>query len=144
MPSHAEKRIVPYTAQQMFELVADIEKYPAFLPWCLEAKIHTRQDDEVLADLVIGYKFLRESFTSRVTLERFSRIEVTYRNGPLKYLNNSWKFKALEDNSCEIDFYVDFSFKLSLFESAITLFFNQAVHIMMSAFEERARKLYGA
>jgi coenzyme Q-binding protein COQ10 len=144
MPNHAEKRIVPYTAHQMFELVADIEKYPAFLPWCLEAKIHTRQDDEILADLVIGYKFLRESFTSRVTLERFSRIEVTYQNGPLKYLNNSWQFKALEDNRCKIDFYVDFSFKSSLFESAITLFFNQAVHIMMSAFEERARKLYGA
>ncbi|MBL0942356.1 MAG: type II toxin-antitoxin system RatA family toxin [Alphaproteobacteria bacterium] len=142
MPRHAEKRIVPYTAQQMFELVADIEKYPTFLPWCLAARIHTRQDDEILADLIIGYKIFKESFTSRVALEKFSCIEVTYQNGPLKYLNNCWKFKELEGHCCEIDFYVDFSFKSSFFESAITMFFSQAAHVMIKAFEERACKLY--
>lgn len=143
MPSHAEKRIVPYSQQQMFELVADIEKYPEFLPWCLGVKIHSRQEEEVLADLVVGYKFIQESFTSRVALERFNRIEVTYQNGPLKYLNNYWKFRELEGHCCEIDFYVDFSFKSSFFESAMTLFFSQAVQVMMKAFEERARMLYG-
>jgi coenzyme Q-binding protein COQ10 len=142
MPSHVEKRVVPYTAQQMFELVADIEKYPDFLPWCLAARIQSSHEEVIIADLLIGYKFLRESYASQVTLQKFSSIRVTYQNGPLKYLHNSWQFKDLKNNSCEIDFYVDFSFKSSLFEKAITLFFNQAVQLMMCAFEERARKLY--
>lgn len=143
MPSHAEKRVVPYTARQMFELVADIEKYPEFLPWCLAVRIQSRREDEILADLVIGYKFLRESFTSRVALKNPHRIDVVYQNGPLSYLNNHWQFKELPDGKCEIDFYVDFSFKSSFFENAVTAFFNQAVRIMMTAFEDRARKLYG-
>src|ERR1700712_885868 len=92
MPTHAERQIVPYTPEQLFELVADVGSYPRFLPWCVASRIRTRTETELVADLTIGFGPFRESFTSRVTLDRPGKIMVRYENGPFRYLNNQWGF----------------------------------------------------
>jgi coenzyme Q-binding protein COQ10 len=92
MPTHAEKRVLRYTPEQMFDLVADVGAYPEFLPWCIGARVRKREGDVITADLVIGFKMFRERYTSRVTLDRPGRIDVRYIQGPLKYLNNHWLF----------------------------------------------------
>ncbi len=143
MPTHAEIKTVPYTAEQMYNLVADIESYPKFLPWCIATRIREREGNQINADLVIGYKIFRETFTSQVTLHPMSRIDVKYAQGPLRYLNNHWKFKDLPDGKCELDFYVDFAFTNHFLQSAIEMFFNEAVRIMIRSFETRAGELYG-
>jgi coenzyme Q-binding protein COQ10 len=143
MPTHAEKRQVPHTPGQLFDLVADIERYPEFLPWCIGARIKRREGRVLYADLVIGYKMIRERFTSRVDPQRdVMRIDVTYTEGPFRYLNNHWVFEPHPDG-CVIDFYVDFEFKSRMLQSVIGLFFNEAVRRMVQAFEARADQLYG-
>ncbi|HYB10563.1 MAG TPA: type II toxin-antitoxin system RatA family toxin [Alphaproteobacteria bacterium] len=143
MPTHAEKRALPYRPDQLFELVADIERYPEFLPWCRAARIRKREGDVIIADLVIGWKMIRERFTSRVTLKRPGRIDVSYHEGPFKHLNNHWIFEPLPDGGCLIDFYVDFEFHSRVLQKVIGVLFNEAVRRMVHAFEERARALYG-
>ena len=144
MPTHAEQKVLPYTPAQMFDLVADVEKYPQFLPWCLACRIKKRESDTVfLADLVIGYKFVREKFTSRVNLTPGRAIRVEYLDGPMRQLSNEWDFIENPDGSCTIDFYVDFEFHNPLFQKLMGLFFNEAVRRMVSAFELRAERLYG-
>lgn len=146
MPTHAQRQILPYTQAQLFDLVAGVERYPEFLPWCLKSRIRTRDEALLVADLVIGFKVFRERFTSRVTLNGPDHIHVTYQEGPFKYLNNHWKFVPMEiegKEACEIDFYVDFEFKSRLLQSAISLVFNEAVTKMVGAFESRACDLYG-
>lgn len=144
MPTHAEKRRLPYTQEQLFELVADVEKYPEFLPWCLAARIRKREGNVFWADLVIGFKMVREKFTSRVALTRPDRIDVTYSEGPFKYLNNHWVFIPDEDGQCTlIDFYVDFEFRSKMLQKLIQPLFSEAVSRMVSAFEARARQMYG-
>ena len=142
MPTHAEQRQLPYTAEQLFALVADIDKYPEFLPWCVAVRM--KKDTETMkeADLVIGFKMFRETFTSRVELDHPRRIDVTYLSGPLKYLNNHWRFFPVEEG-CIIDFYVDFEFKNRLFQRLVGALFNEAVGRMVKAFEARAHELYG-
>lgn len=143
MPIHAEKRVLPYRPEQLFELVADIESYPEFLPWCLAARVRKREGDLVVADLVIGFKMIRERFTSRVTLDRPDRrIDVTYAEGPFKYLQNHWVFLDHPDG-CLIDFYVDFEFRSRLLQRLIQPLFHEATRRMVAAFESRARTLYG-
>ena len=143
MPTHAEKKYLPYTPAEMFDLVSDIEKYPEFLPWCVGARIRRRDGDELLADLIIGYRLVRERFTSRVTLRRSElRIDVVYTDGPFKYLNNHWIFEPHPDG-CRIDFFVDFEFNSRILEKAIGLVFNEAVRKMVNAFESRAVQVYG-
>ena len=144
MPTHAEKRHLPYTPQQLFELVADVARYPEFLPWCVAARIRERSEDTVVADLVIGFKMFRERFTSRVHLSRPRRIDVTYEEGPFKYLTNHWIFDAAEDGGTVIDFFVDFEFRSRMFQAVVGALFNEAVRLMVAAFEKRARQLYGA
>ncbi len=142
MPTHAEQKILPFTPQQLYDLVADVGSYPEFLPWCVGARIKEKTDTKVLADLVIGYKLFRERFTSRVTLDpQQPRIDVEYMDGPFKYLNNHWIFLSHPDG-CEIDFYVDFEFKSAILQKTIGLLFNEAVQRMISAFEQRAHDLY--
>lgn len=143
MPTHAEKRVVPYTPDQMYALVAGVDRYPEFLPWCVGARIKKREGNTFWADLMIGYKMIRERFTSRVELhDEAMRIDVTYSDGPFRYLNNHWHF--LEDESgCLIDFYVDFEFKNVVLQRVMGLFFNEAVRRMVQAFEDRAKVLYG-
>ncbi|WP_193180567.1 type II toxin-antitoxin system RatA family toxin [Nisaea sediminum] len=143
MPTHAEKRAVPFSPQQLFDLVADVQRYPEFLPWCVGARIRKREGNLVVADLIIGYKMIRERFTSRVTLSpEKNRIDVEYADGPFKYLNNHWVFEPHE-GGCMIDFYVDFEFKSRVLQKIIEVFFNEAVRRMVTAFESRAHDLYG-
>lgn len=144
MATHAEKRVLHHSPEQLFDLVADVERYPEFLPWCIGARIRSRQDNVLIADLIIGFKGIREKFTSEVTTDRAAmRIDVVYRDGPFKYLNNHWIFNAQPDGSCEIDFFVDFEFRSRLLQRIIGLLFNEAVRRMVTAFETRADQLYG-
>ncbi len=143
MPTHSDRRAVPYSAEQMFDLVAGIEKYPEFLPWCTAARIRRRTDNLIVADLAIGFKAVREKFTSKVELSPPHRIDVTYAEGPFKYLNNRWIFEPQPDGSCIIDFFVDFEFRSILLQKIIGLLFNEAVKRMVRAFEQRAHDLYG-
>jgi coenzyme Q-binding protein COQ10 len=143
VPTHAEKRILPYRPDQLYALVAGIEHYPKFLPWCVGARIRERSAHVVVADLIIGFKVFRERFTSRVTLDpEAKRIDVEYTDGPFKYLKNHWIFHPHPDG-CEIDFYVDFEFRSKLLQKTIELLFNEAVKRMVGAFETRAKQLYG-
>jgi coenzyme Q-binding protein COQ10 len=142
MPHHAEKRVLPYTPCQMFDLVADIDTYPQFLPWCLAAHIRQRQNNVLHADLVIGYKMLREKFGSRVTLDyQNMEIRVEYLSGPMRYLKNVWRFLPHQDG-CLIDFDVDFEFRSVLLQRMMGLFFHEAVKRMVQAFEKRAASIY--
>jgi len=141
---HAEKRNLPYTPEQLFDLVAGVGQYPDFLPWCISSNIYKREGDNVFyADLVIGYKMVREKFTSKVTLKKPDEIHVEYLSGPMKYLSNHWKFIREEDGSCTIDFYVEFEFKNFVLQNLMGVFFNEIVRRMVSSFEDRARELYG-
>jgi coenzyme Q-binding protein COQ10 len=143
MPTHAEERVLPYTSKQLYDLVAAIDQYPEFLPWCVGARINERKDNVVLADLVIGFKLFREKFTSRVTLDEPNMvIDVEYMDGPFRYLNNHWKFRDGPDG-CTIDFFVDFEFRSMILQKTIGMLFNEAVTRMISAFEQRAKDLYG-
>ena len=143
MPTHAETKTVAYTPEQLFDLVADVDKYPAFLPWCVAAKVRSRTAEEEIADLTIGFGPFRESFTSRVTLHRPNLIKVSYENGPFRYLNNQWKFEP-DPRGCRVNFFVDFEFKSRLLQAAIGVVFNEAVRRMVNAFLKRARDVYGA
>ena len=144
MPTHAERRVLPYTSEQLFDLVAGVEHYPEFLPWCIGARVTRRDQNLVVADLIIGFKMFRERFTSRVTLDRPNlRIDVAYTDGPFKYLNNHWIFHPHGNGACDVEFFVDFEFKSRLLQKAIELLFAEAVRRMVGAFETRAQKLYG-
>ena len=143
MPTHGEKRVLPYSPAQLYGLVADIERYPEFLPWCLAARVRKREGTLVVADLVIGFRMFRERFTSRVRLDEIGRrIDVTYAEGPFRYLNNHWVFEPHPDG-CLIDFYVDFEFRSKLLQKLVEALFHEAVRRMVGAFEGRARDLYG-
>ena len=144
MITHAEQRLLGYRPEQMFDLVADIERYPEFLPWCIGARIRERNDTLVVADLIIGFKMIRERFTSRVSLDReHLTIEVAYADGPFKQMTNRWRFESTEDGRCRIDFYVAFEFRSAVLQKLIGVLFHEAVRRMVGAFETRARKLYG-
>ncbi len=143
MPTHAEQRILPHTPEQLYALVADVERYPEFLPWAVACRIRKRQDPVIWADLVIGFKMIRERFTSKVTLNpNGRRIDVEYVDGPFHYLNNHWHFEAHPDG-CAVDFFVDFEFKNKVLQTIIGALFNEAVRRMVAAFENRAKQLYG-
>jgi coenzyme Q-binding protein COQ10 len=150
MPTHAEKRVMPYSAGQMFDLIADVDKYPEFLPWCAAARIRTRKPlpdggGEVIdADLVISFKVFRERFVSRVTLRPEARvIDVEYLDGPFRYLRNHWEFVPKGETACEVDFFVDFEFRSAILQKLIGLVFNEAMQRIVRAFERRAEALYG-
>lgn len=143
MPTHAETRTFPYSPEQMFDLVADVERYPEFLPWCLECNVIKRTEDMMIANLVIGYKVFREWFGSKVYLDRPRSLRVEYINGPLRHLSNTWDFKPTKDGGCTVDFYVDFEFKNAFFQKLMGVFFNEIVKRMVGAFEARATDLYG-
>ena len=142
MQKHAEKKHLPHTQAQMFQLVSDIEKYSEFLPWCIGTRIRSRESNELIADMVIGYKFFRESFTSKVILTEPERIDVTYSHGPFKYLHNHWIFLPEPDGTCIVDFYVEFEFRSKLMEKMIGVIFNEAVKKMVRSFEERANSIF--
>ena len=142
MPTHAERKILRYTPEQMFDLVADVRRYPEFLPWCVGARIVSQTESELIADLTIGFKLFRETFRSQVTLERPHHVHVQYLTGPFRHLNNHWRFKPAPGGT-EVDFFVDFEFRSRLLQAVIGTVFNEAVSMMVRAFERRARALYG-
>lgn len=145
MPTHAEKRTVPYTPKQMFDLVADVERYPQFLPWCIACRVVRRPAANVfVADMMIGFKMFRERFTSEVTLNEPQSIDVVYDRGPFRYLTNHWRFEADARGMCVIDFYIDFEFRSRALQALIGRLFNEAVKRMVFAFERRAAQLYRA
>jgi coenzyme Q-binding protein COQ10 len=144
MHRHSEKRVLPHTAEQMFDLIADVERYPEFLPWCTGVRIFKREERMFMADLMIGYKVIREKFTSKVELEPKERIRVTYMTGPLKELNNDWRFIDNGDGTCTIDFFIEFEFRSRLFERLIGGVFDEIVRRMVGAFVERADEVYGS
>ena len=143
MPKHQETRHLPYTCEQMFDLVADVKRYPEFLPWVSAMRVRRDGETETLADMIVGFKGLRETFTSRVDKKRPERISVDYVDGPLKYLRNDWVFRP-EADGCAVDFTVDFAFKNRVFEMLAGQVFGQALRRMIGAFETRAATLYGA
>ena len=141
MPKHFKKRKVPYTEEQIFNLVADIDKYPEFLPWCIDTRILRQEENFIYADLMVGFKWVREVYTSKVKFNRPHLIDVEYQKGPFKYLINNWKFTKDQDG-CEIEFYIDFEFKSRVLQRIIGPFFDEAVSRMVSAFEKRAYYIY--
>ena len=142
MPTHAESKLLPYRAEQLFDLVADVGRYPEFLPWCAGARVLSRSETELVAILTIGFGPFRESFTSRVALERPGHIRVRYENGPFRYLNNRWTFTP-DTRGSRVDFFVDFEFRSRILQAAIGVVFHEAVKRMVNAFKKRARDVYG-
>lgn len=144
MPKHSETRHLPYTQEQMFDLVADVGRYQEFLPWVIGTRIRSRAENRIVADLIVGFKMLRETFSSRVTLSRPERVHVEYIEGPLKFLHNDWRFRPDGQGGCYVDFMVDFEFRSRVFETLAGAVFGDALRKMIAAFETRAVQLYGS
>lgn len=144
MPKHAETRQLPYTPEQMFDLVADVGRYQQFLPWVIGTRVRSKSETTLVADLIVGFKMLRETFTSRVKLQRPYHVHVDYLEGPLKYLHNDWRFEPAPDGGTLVHFKVEFEFRSRVFEALAGAMFGEALRRMIGAFEERARELYGA
>lgn len=142
MPSIREFHKLPYSPEQMFDLVADVGNYRKFLPWVIATRVRSNSETEMLADMVVGFKSIRESFTSRVTKQRPHEIRVHYVDGPLSDLDNIWYFRPYGETSCEIEFYVDFTFRNKVFERIAGQYFDRAFRKMVDAFEQRAAELY--
>lgn len=143
MPRHSETRHLPYTPEQLFELVADVQNYDEFLPWVVAVRVRSSSETETVADLVVGFNAFKERFTSRVVKDRPDKICVDYVDGPLKYLHNEWSFGRASDGGTNLHFSVDFAFKSRLFETIAGSMFDRALRRMTSAFEQRAAALYG-
>jgi coenzyme Q-binding protein COQ10 len=143
MPHHHERRSLPHSAAQMYDLVADVARYPEFLPWVSAIRIRKNDEAEMLADMIVGFKSLRETFSSRVVKVPKTSIIVDYLDGPMKHLHNAWKFENAPDGGSTVDFTVDFSFRNRMFEALAGQFFDSALRKMTTAFIERADALYG-
>ncbi|MCC0063963.1 MAG: type II toxin-antitoxin system RatA family toxin [Defluviimonas sp.] len=150
MPRHSERRPVPYTAAEMYALVADVARYPEFLPWTAAARIRSRAaqpdgSDIMEADLVISFKVFRERFGSRVTLwPATRRIDTEYLDGPFRHMRSNWAFADLPEGGSEISFFVDFAFRNAILQKLIGAVFDEAMRRVVRAFEDRAAALYGA
>ena len=148
MPTHHEIKRLPYTAQQMYDLVADVGSYPKFLPWNSAARIRSRRPiaggGEVMeADLVISFKVFCERFGSRVTLWPDKlKIDTEYIDGPFRHMRSAWAFRDIP-GGCEVDFHVDFEFRNAILQGIIGVVFNDAMQRVVRAFERRAAELYG-
>lgn len=147
MPAHSETKKLPYSADQMYDLVADVGSYPQFLPWTAAARVRSNTDKGdhtvMLADLVVSFKVFRERFGSRVLLwPEKKQIDTAYIDGPFKHLESTWRFKDVE-GGCEVSFDVDFEFKNRLLQGAAGMFFNEAMQRIVRSFERRAKDLYG-
>lgn len=143
MPGIHEVYRLPYSAEQMFDLVADVGRYHEFLPWIVATRVRSDSETEMVADMLIGFKALREKFTSRVEKVRPSEIRVHYVDGPMRDLDNRWLFHAAGPNACDVEFDVRFTFRNALFEKLAGQYFDKAFRKMVAAFETRAAELYG-
>ena len=144
MPGISETRRLPYSAEQMFDLVADVARYPEFLPWVVATRVRSDSDTAMVADMLVGFSAIREKFTSRVEKQRPGEIRVQYVDGPLKDLHNHWRFRAEGEGGCTVDFDVKFTFRNALFEKLAGQYFDRAFRKMVAAFEARAAELYGS
>jgi coenzyme Q-binding protein COQ10 len=126
----------------MYDLVADVPRYGEFLPWVSAVRVRSNSDTEMLADLIVGFKGLRENFTSRVKKVRPTSISVDYIDGPLKFLHNQWEFRPTSTGGCTVEFMVDFAFKSRIFEALAGQVFERALNKMTDAFVARAEALY--
>lgn len=144
MPRHSETRTLPYSPEQMFDLVADVPSYAKFLPWVSAVRVRSDSETEMVADLMVGFKSLRERFASRVTKDRPNSIHVDYLDGPLKFLRNDWTFRSDGQGGTLLDFSVDFEFKSRIFELIAGQVFDRALRQMIGAFEQRAATLYAS
>jgi coenzyme Q-binding protein COQ10 len=148
MPAHSETRRLPYTAEQMYDLVADVDSYPQFIPWIAAARVRSvkpeGEAEVMLADLVVGFRMFREKFLSRVTMwEETRRIDTEYIEGPFRHMHSRWEFRDVEGGGSEVHFDVDFEFRNRLLQGAAGLFFQDAMTRIVRAFEARADMLYG-
>ncbi|WP_260922088.1 type II toxin-antitoxin system RatA family toxin [Novosphingobium sp. 9] len=144
MPGIHETYRLPYSAEQMFDLVADVGRYQEFLPWVVATRVKSDSETEMVADMLVGFKALREKFTSRVEKVRAQELKVHYVDGPMRDLENVWRFHAVDENACDVEFDVRFTFRNALFEKLAGQYFDKAFRKMVAAFEERAVELYGA
>jgi coenzyme Q-binding protein COQ10 len=144
MPKHSETRALPYSPEQMFDLVADVARYSEFLPWVSAIRVRSNSATQMVADMIVGFKGLRETFTSKVEKVRPGEIHVDYVDGPLKYLHNNWAFRPDGNGGSLVDFSVDFAFRNRVFEMLAGQVFDRALRKMIGAFETRAAELYGA
>ena len=150
MPCYKEKRVLPYTPEQLFSLVADVGRYPEFLPWILSTRLSDMSNHsstfssptQFTADVDVGYKIVRESYRSRVLLTPFERIDIEYISGPFKHLHNYWAFKPQANNTVLVDFFIDFEFKSSMLHMVMQPLFSEAVSRLITAFETRAKNIY--
>ena len=143
MTAIQEVRRLPWSAEQMFDLVADVARYSEFLPWVVATRVKSDSETEMVADMLVGFKALREKFTSRVEKRRPEEIRVHYVDGPLRDLDNRWLFRPVGPSECEVDFSVDFAFRNPLFEKLAGQYIDKAFRKMVAAFETRAAELYG-
>jgi coenzyme Q-binding protein COQ10 len=142
MPHHHERKSLPFSAEQMYDLVVDVSRYSEFLPWVAAARIRSNTDEELLADLVVGFKALKETFSSRVLKTPKSKVVVEYLDGPMRHLHNQWLFEETADG-CIVDFTVDFAFSNRIFAALAGQYFSTAIRKMTDAFVKRAEVLYG-
>lgn len=140
MPRHEEQRVLPYPREFIFDIVADVAAYPEFLPWCIAARVYKQKPDGFLADVVIGFKMLRESWTSEIKLDRPEKITANYIKGPMKHLTNVWVLTPHAEGTL-VDFVVDFEFKNPILQKILGPFFEDTTHKMMMAFDKRAAEL---
>ncbi|MCB1519818.1 MAG: type II toxin-antitoxin system RatA family toxin [Hyphomicrobiaceae bacterium] len=150
MPKYETTRRVPYTAREMFDVVADVERYPLFVPMCEGLKITSRQTTgrttTLVATMAIGYKAIRENFTTRVVLHPDAapeRIEVSYLDGPFRHLENRWRFLPREAGGSDVHFYIDYEFRSAMLGLVMGAVFDKAFRKFAEAFEARARSVYG-
>jgi coenzyme Q-binding protein COQ10 len=150
MPQFASKRRVRHSADQMFDLVADVERYPEFVPLCKALKIRQRTakpdgTEVIVADMTVSFKLIREAFTSRVTLDRANhKIVVEYLQGPFSNLENRWTFEAKSDADCDVGFFLSYEFKSRMLGMLMGTMFDTAFQRFSAAFEKRADQIYGA
>ncbi len=144
MPGVHEIRRLPYSAERMYDLVADVARYGEFLPWVVATRVKSDSETEMVADMLVGFNALREKFTSRIAKQRPGTIKVHYVDGPLRDLDNIWQFRPLGPDACEVEFTVRFTFRNALFEKLAGQYFDRAFRKMVAAFETRAEALYGS
>ena len=142
MPKTEYRKVLPFSAQKLFDLVLDIESYPKFLPWCVASKIVANDNQVIIADLTVEFKVFKEQYRSEVRFVPYSRIDTEAVSGPFKYLTSGWRFEVISDSSTEISFYIDFELNLSIANIVMNMLFEDAANKMFHAFEERARKIY--
>ena len=149
MPQFRTTRRVRHSAEKMFDLVADVERYPEFVPLCQSLRVRKRTTGEdgretLVADMTVAYRLIHETFTSRVTLDRPNlKIAVAYLNGPFSHLDNRWTFKPTSETTCEVEFFIDYEFKSRTLAMLMGTMFDTAFRRFAAAFEQRADDVYG-